>query len=602
MPANGPLANPQNALTAPMLESAGDETFSVEQKQYLEGFFAGVIQRMPFVGHTAAGQITAEPTAGTQNLAATFHGTLVEDLCREELWKYERNPLDAWDELLSHSKENMAPNPENTYRFKFHGFFYVSPAQDSFMLRLRVPGAVLTSRQMRGLAEMADEWGAGRCDLTTRSNVQIRDFQPKHLVPVLNKIAALGMSSRGSGADNIRNITASPLSGIDPRSLLDVRPHADALAQYILNSRDLFGLPRKFNVAFDDGGTISAVADTNDIGFQAVRVSEGQSLPAGVYFRVLLCGITGHRQFATDAGVILKPHEAVAVAAAMIRVFAENGDRTDRKKARLKYLVDRWGMERFLEEAEKLLAFPLLRLPLADCEARGPIERAGHIGTHAQVQPGLSYIGVSVPVGRLPVDQMRAVAGIAEEFGTGEIRLTVWQNLILPNIPEARLPAAQAALTAAGLKFTAGPVLSGTVACTGNQGCRYAASDTKTHAVALARTLDERFPQLTQPINLHVTGCNNSCAQHYIGDIGLMGTKVEGEEGYVVSLGGGSDADQGIAREFIAAIKFADLPPVMELLLGSFVDLRSDENETFLAFTRRHSIEELRAFAQVEAE
>ncbi len=158
----------------------------------------------------------------------------------------------------------------------------------------------------------------------------------------------------------------------------------------------------------------------------------------------------------------------------------------------------------------------------------------------------------------------------------------------------------QEALLAAGLQFSAGRVLSGTVACTGNQGCRYAASDTKTHAVALARTLDERFPQLTQPINLHVTGCINSCAQHYLGDISLMGTKVEGEEGYVVSLGGGTDGDQGIAREFLPAIKYADLPPVMERLLGAFETSRASEAETLLAFTRRHSIAELRSFAQVK--
>ena len=281
-------------------------------------------------------------------------------------------------------------------------------------------------------------------------------------------------------------------------------------------------------------------------------------------------------------------------------MFAAHGDRTDRKKARLKYLVDRWGVAKFLEEAEKLLAFPLLRLPLEDCEARGPIDRVGHIGAHPQRQPGLWYLGVSVPVGRLPVAQARAVAEVADRFGTGEIRLTVWQNLILPNLAEANLPAARQALLEAGLKSTAGPVLSGTVACTGNQGCRYAASDTKTHAVALANFLDERFPQLTQPVNLHVTGCANSCAQHYIGDIGLMGTKVEGDEGYVVSLGGGSDADQGIAREFLPAIKFADLPPVMERLFGGFEARRSAPDETFLAFTRRHSIDELRALAQVE--
>ena len=282
----------------------------------------------------------------------------------------------------------------------------------------------------------------------------------------------------------------------------------------------------------------------------------------------------------------------------MIRVFAANGDRTDRKKARLKYLLDRWGVERFLEETEKLLAFPLLRLPATDCAPRHPIDRAGHIGVYPQVQPGLFYIGVSVPVGRLPAVQMNAVADIAELFGNGEIRLTVWQNLIIPNVAECNLEAAQAALLAAGLKFTAGRVLSGTVACTGNQGCKYAASDTKTHAVQLANFLDERFT-FTHPINLHVTGCNNSCAQHYIGDIGLMGVKVGGEEGYQVNLGGGSDQDQGLARELIPAIKATDLPPIMEQLFIAYME-RKAEDENFLAFTRRHSIEDLRTFAHAE--
>lgn len=585
-----------SSLSLPLPAPPDGDVFTLEQTQYLQGFFAGAMQRMPFVGTTATGQITADPAPGIANQAVLFHGTPLEDLCREELWKYERNPLDAWDELLAHSNEDKAPGPENTYRFKFHGLFYVSPAQDSFMLRMRVPGGVLSSAQMRGVAEMAADWGAGRADLTTRANLQIREFQPRTIVNVLNKLSALGMSSRGSGADNIRNVTASPLSGLEPSALLNVQPYADALCHYILNSRDLFGLPRKFNVAFDDGGSISVVSDTNDIGFQAVRVEDGRSLPAGVYFRVVLCGITGHRQFASDCGLLLKPHEAVAVAAAMIRVFAEHGDRTDRKKARLKYLVDRWGMPKFLEETEKLLAFPLMRLPLSDCEPRGPIDRAGHIGIHPQVQPGLSYLGVSTPVGRLPVAQMHAVADVAERFGTGEIRLTVWQNLLIPNIPSEHLAAAEATLLAAGLKCSAGRALQGTVACTGNQGCKYAQADTKTHAVVLANFLDERF-QLTQPLNLHVTGCPNSCAQHYIGDLGLMGVKVGGEEGYQVSLGGGSDQDQAIAREFIPAIRFSDLPPVLDRLFTVFEQQKTVANDTFLAFTRRHSIDELRAFA-----
>ncbi len=294
----------------------------------------------------------------------------------------------------------------------------------------------------------------------------------------------------------------------------------------------MYELPRKFNVAFDNGGAISVVADTNDIGFVAVEVTEGRSVPAGIYFRVLLCGITGHRQFATDCGVLLRPDQTVAAAAAIIRVFTQHGDRTNRKKARLKYLIDSWGIDKFLSETEKLLTFPLIRVPESECEPRRPIDRGGHIGIHPQSQPGLHYIGLSIPVGRLPAAQMRAIADIADRFGSGEIRLTVWQNLIIPNVSAQDIAAAQQALTAANLNSRAGTLLSGTVACTGNQGCRFSATDTKTHAVALADLLDERFPILDQPINLHVTGCHHSCAQHYIGDLGLMGVKVGGEEGY----------------------------------------------------------------------
>ncbi len=579
------------------LEPLNSAAFTAEQREYLLGFFAGALQRrgQPFVGHASTGLLTDDPASASVNLAEageeSYFGTPVSDLCREERWKFEENPLDIWDKLIAHADENRAPAADDIFRFKFHGLFYVAPAQDSFMLRLRVPGGILSAHQLRGLAAMAADWGSGRADITTRANLQIREFQPKDIVRVVNKVQALGMTSRGSGADNIRNITASPITGLDPRELCDVAPLADAMHNYILNSRDMYGLPRKFNVAFDNGGAISVVADTNDIGFVATRVGEGRDVPAGVYFRVLLCGITGHKQFAADCGLLLRAEQTVAVAAAMIRVFAENGDRTDRKKARLKYLVDRWGVERFIAETEKRLAFPLNRFAAEECEPRNPIDRAGHIGIHSQCQPGLHYIGVSVPVGRLPVEQMLALADAASEFGGGELRLTVWQNLLIPNIPTEQLDAAHAAIRSAGLDCTAGAVLRGTVACTGNQGCRFAATDTKAHAVALANQLDARF-KIEQPVNLHVTGCPHSCAQHYIGDIGLLGTKVGGAEGYQVVIGGGSDQDRGLARELIAGIPFAELPAVMDQLFSAYMKQRN-AGESFLDFSRRHSIAEL---------
>ncbi|MEG9435116.1 NirA family protein [Edaphobacter sp. HDX4] len=579
--------------------------FSTEQKEYLKGFFAGIAGRgftLPFVGHTADGLITADPKSQAINQAdtePTWFGTPASELSREELWKYEQNPLDIWDKILQYSNQDRFPNDEDRFRLKYFGLFHVAPAQDSFMLRLRMPGGVLNSHQMRGLACIAEQYGLGRADLTTRSNMQLRGFAPRHIVSVLQEIQALGLTSKGTGADNIRNITASPISGLDPLELIDVSPLAQAMQSYITNTRVMYDLPRKFNIAFDNGGTISTLADTNDIGFLAVRVPEGRSIPAGIYFRVMLCGITGHRQFASDCGLLLRPEETVAVAAAMIRVFVQHGDRSNRKTARLKYLLDQWGVERFLEGTQKVLAFPLIRVPLDECEPRRAINRKAHLGTHQQSQLGLYYVGISVPVGHLRADKMRAIAGIAERFGTGQLRLTVWQNLIIPNIAQKDLEGVIQALHKAGLSETAGTVLSGTVACTGNKGCRFAAADTKSHAVALANHLDERFPMIDQPVNLHVTGCSHSCAQHYIGDIGLMGVKVGGEEGYQVVIGGGSDSDQEVARELISAARFTDLSPKLDALFHAYT-IRRNADESFLEFTRRHDIRTLQHLCEQE--
>jgi ferredoxin-nitrite reductase len=304
------------------------ETFTEEQKESLQGFFAGVATRnlYPFVGQLPDGKFTAQSGSETANLAAqpfagerTVFGTPNSDLCEQEIWKLEQHGLDVWDKLLAHAEENKFPDKADTFRFRYHGLFYVAPAQDAFMLRCRVPAGQLTAEQFRGLSEMAEDWGNGYADITTRANFQIREIAPKHIIKVLLKLQELGLTSRGSGVDNVRNITASPMAGIDPAEVLDTRPYAKALHYYILNNRDLYDLPRKFNVGFDGGGSISVVADTNDIGFAATKVKEGEDVPAGVYFRVQLAGISGHQQFAADTGILVRPEQSVAIGAAIIR-------------------------------------------------------------------------------------------------------------------------------------------------------------------------------------------------------------------------------------------------------------------------------------------
>lgn len=574
--------------------------FTREQKEYFEGYFAALAAQLPFVGHMADGRITATPHGGP-SLAAppaedTIFGTPLSEVVKEEIWKRERNPLDIWDRLAEHAAKDVFPAPDDMFRFKFHGLFHVAPAQDSFMLRLRIPAGEMTAAQLRGLADIADKMGGGYAHITTRANLQIREFKPRDIVRVLTAVQDLGLTSRGSGADNIRNITASPNSGIDPDELIDVRPYAKGLHHYILNNRDLYGLPRKFNVAFDSGGSIDTAADTNDIAFMAVRVTEASLAKAGapgvapgVYFRVELGGITGHKDFARDTGLLLKPDELVAVAAGLIRVFNENGDRTDRKKARLKYLLGRWGAEKYLEETQKKLAFPLVRLPLEACEPRRVATKHGWIGPRRQTQKGLQAIGVGAPVGRLSVKQMRRVAEIAENYGNGELRLTVWQSFVIPNVPDAFVETTRRAVKKIGLFTEESSVTGGIVACTGSFGCKYAAADTKGHALALSKHLLKAGVSTDYPVNIHFTGCPHSCAQHYVGDIGLIGAKLsDGSEGYHVVIGGGVGHEQGIGREIFRGVRAASVPALVEKTLRVY-NAKKSPGESFVEWARRHT-------------
>ncbi|TVR46900.1 MAG: NirA family protein [Puniceicoccaceae bacterium] len=584
-----------------------ESDFSPTQKSWLEGFFTGVSRRHdlpPFVGLTADGRFTCSPAAASKNLAApTVHGVPIDDLCREERIKHERHGLDIWETLLDNAARDRFPEGPDVFRYKFHGLFYVAPAQDALMLRCRIPGGVIRADQFAGIAHLARHWGGGYAHLTTRANLQVREIKARDSVDVLLHLRDLGLTAKGAGADNVRNITASPTSGFDPEEVCDVLPLARALHHFILNHREMYDLPRKFNIAFDNGGSVSVCADTNDLGFYAVRIREEaahlqEDFPDRIGFRLQLCGITGHRQLAFDSGLLLRPEECVAVAAAMLRVFIAHGDRTNRKKARLKYLLDRHGLEWFLGETSKRLAFPLRQAPPETCHPRLPVVKHGYVGVSPQRDPAFNAVGVVVPVGYLDADSMDALACLARDYGRGELRLTVWQNLIIPHVPADRTNDFLDALSRIGLHADPHPVATGLVACTGNRGCRYAATDTKGQAIRLGEYLRDRVP-LDEPVNIHLTGCPHSCAQHYIGDIGLLGAKVkrdgESVEGYHIVLGGGVDDRAGIGREILQAVPFEEIPPLLANLLHSYREQRPP-GESFAAFTRRHSVEELRAF------
>ena len=578
--------------------------FSDEQKKYLEGFASGIgIARLGALGALAAQSRKPAPaTAGGPD--AIHHQARARTvaaggkLVAEEKAKGDKHPFEMWDEMRANAEDGRFPKGTDVFLYKFHGLFHVAPAQDSFMCRLRIPGGMLRADQLEGIADLAEQFAGPYAHITTRANLQLREIGPAATIHILTGLADLGLTSRGAGSDNIRNVTGSPTAGIDAQELIDTQPLCRDMHHAILNRREMFGLPRKFNIAFDGGGNVAALDDTNDIGFFAVRVPEGRAVPAGVYFRLRLGGITGHRDFAQDEGVVLRPDQCVKVAEAIVRVFAEEGDRTNRQKARMKYVLDRIGHEDYLKRVEALLPAPLPRLPLADCEPRPPVAKHGHVDFHPQKQAGKVYVGIITPVGRMSCAQMRGIADIARRFGSGSIRLTVWQNLIVSDIDETEIDAVRTAIEALDLSWRASSIRAGLIACTGSSGCKFAAADTKGDALLLAGHVESRVA-MDVPVNIHFTGCHHSCAQHYIGDIGLIGAKVpDGDEecaGYHIHVGGGYGEEQSLARELFRDVKATDAPQVVERMLAGYLAHRSAPGESFHQFTNRQSLEQLQA-------
>ncbi len=568
------------------ITSTSTEDFSSEQKRYLEGFFAGVA-----AGGVSFGDLSAAPAL------AVVAGPALDELTKEERIKRELYPFDAIEQLVMDARWNAKPDAESVFRYKWNGLFWLNPVKDGYMCRLRIPGGVVKSYQLREIAAIASELTTGYIQITTRNNFQIRLIEPKNCPEVLRRIQGCGLHSKGAGADNIRNITMNPCAGYDPYEIIDVRPFVNELATLIIGSKEFYDLPRKFNIAYDGGGLISAVEDTNDIGASAVKVGENaEGVELGVYFRIALGGVTGHQTFASDWGVLVKPEQLNDVMVALLRVFIAFGDRTNRKKARFKYVIEDKGLDGVLLEAEKLLKFKLIRLAADSViqeKRRFSQQGHSHVGTYPQKQEGLVYVGAIVPVGQMTAKQLTRLADLADSYGTGEVRLTVWQNVIIPNVKTAYAATLAKSLKKLGFPCETSTLRNGFIACTGSKYCKFAATDTKGHAIAMMDYLDKRV-KLDTPINVHFTGCAHSCAQHFMGDIGLLGTKVKTEsgEGYHITVGGGFGENRKIGRQVLSGVPIESLGSTLEVMLKAYMKGRH-ENESFHAFCNRHTVGEL---------
>ncbi|WP_096608045.1 precorrin-3B synthase [Calothrix sp. NIES-2100] len=466
---------------------------------------------------------------------------------------------------------------------KCPGLFYATPAQDGILSRIRIPGGILNSQQCRAIADIADQYGGGYVDVTNRANLQIREIHQGINALVLKHVQDLGLGCSNTTVDQIRNIMTSPTAGIDPQELIDTRPLVTAWDNYITANSQLSGLSAKFSVCFDGGGIVSVSDRINDIVFAAVLV-DGK-----VYFRLgLSVGAKGKP--AQDTGILLSPEQCLPILIALADVYLGYLDPSSKHKLRLREVINSLGYENYLQQVQQRLAFPL------SCgKTETWIEKTAtnyhHIGIHPQSQPNLFYFGVVLPLGRLETMQILGLAELAEKYGSGTLRLTPWQNLLLTDIPQQAIANVQSEISALGLDCAISNINSALVACSGNKGCAASATDTKKDALTLAEYLKTHVA-LDSPVNIHFSGCTKSCAQHHQSDITLLGVTIEEEnrtvEGYRVYVGIDNN-EQKFGREY-QFVTVAKLPALIEQMLLVYKTQRLNLDETFKEFVHRYGI------------
>ena len=455
------------------------------------------------------------------------------------------------------------------HRLKWLGVFYRPVTPGKFMVRMRIPNGILTSTQMLILAEVIQRYGDdGNGDITTRQNIQLRGIRLEDVPDIFRRFEQVNLTSVQSGMDNVRNITGSPMAGLDENELIDTRELVQKVQDMITNhgkgNPEFTNLPRKFNIAIEGGRDNSVHAEINDIAF-VPAYKDGQlgfNVVVGGFFSAKRC------EAAIPLNAWVAPNDDVVdLCRAILIVYRDYGLRANRQKSRLMWLIDEWGIEKFRAEVEAEFGRSLPMAALAD---EMDWEKRDHIGVYPQKQQGLNYVGLHVPVGRLFAQDMFDLARMAEVYGSGEIRLTVEQNIIIPNIPNSRLQAFLAEPLLEQFSINPAPLSRALVSCTGAQFCNFALIDTKNRALATIKALEAEL-EISQGVRIHWTGCPNSCAQPQVADIGLMGTKARKDgkavEGVDIYMGGKVGKDAHLGECVQKGIPCDDLLPVLRNLL-----------------------------------
>lgn len=503
----------------------------------------------------------------TPRIPVPVQGTLVVTLNKIERIKSERDGLDIVSDVPRLSQEPwQAIGEGDRERLKWAGVFFRRQTPGQFMMRVRISNGLTSSEQVRTLAAISREWGPGFVDITTRQQVQLRGFGIEHVPEIWDRLESAGLVSLQTGMDNIRNVIGCPLAGLAPHELFDASPVVREFTEKVLRNREFTNLPRKFNVAISGCREHCVHAETQDLALTpAVRGGDGKSVSG---FNVAVGGKmgSGGYRIASPLDLFVRPEDASALCAHVALMFRDYGARSARNKARLAFLVEEWGVDRFRRELERRFGSPLAR---AGADAR-TTRASDHLGIVKQKQLGLSAVGLAVAVGRITTDQLFDVARVAEAYGTGDIRLTTGQNIIVPNVPDDRLARLTAEPLLRTLSHDAPGPIRGLVSCTGIDYCHFALIETKELALKTANHLARALPR-SKRLSMHWSGCPAGCSNHAAADIGLLGknTRIDGElvDAVDVFVGGkaGPHATPGV--RILEDVPCAELPHVLERVI-----------------------------------
>jgi len=532
---------------------------------------------------------------------------------RAERLKRAKNPWEGLEEIQRFAREgfdSIPPEWIGTY-FRWWGVYTqgdgagvtggqggVGRALQRFMVRIRIPNGIMTSHQLRVIADLTRRHANGIADLTVRQNIQLHWVTIEGLPEVLEGLWRVGLNTTGACGDVVRNVTGCPLAGVDADEIIDASPFVLETSQLLAGNSEFYNLPRKFKISIAGCHAWCSYPEINDVGLTAVTRTVAGEKEVGFSLRVG-GGLSAEPYLASRLNAFVRQNQVLPVIKGIAELFRDSDVlREHRERARMKFLFLRhgWTAERFQEELEQRIGFGLD--PVADENPPDDVYR-DHVGIHAQQQSGLSYVGAVVLRGRITADQMTSSADLAERYASGELRATNMQNLLIVNVPTINADSLAAELDAIGFQVSGSAFARGTVACSGTEFCKLAITETKSFSRWLVEEMEERLPGFEQHLKLHVTGCPNSCGQHWIADIGIEGKKIKvGDrlaDAYYFCVGGALGLHQSTARPVGYRCLASDVPDALERLLGRFLADR-EPSENLRRFFGRHTDVQLREF------